>query len=66
MKKINFKILKVMKLTFKIILSQLLLRITFDDRLWRSQIDILYFIISLNNKDHHENKSILNNSCYYL
>ena len=31
-KKFKFKIFKVMKLTFKIIFSQLLLRITFDDR----------------------------------
>ena len=34
-KKIKFKILKVMKLTFKIIFSQLLLCITFDDRFWK-------------------------------
>ena len=31
-KKFKFKIFKVMKLMFKIIFSQLLLRITFDDR----------------------------------
>ena len=30
--KLKFKIFKVMKLTFKIIFSQLLLRISFDDR----------------------------------
>ena len=41
-KKFKFKIFKVMKSTFKIIFSQLLLRITFDDRFWRSHIDILY------------------------
>ena len=40
--KIKFKIFKVMKLTMKIIFSQLLLRITVDDRFWRSHIDILY------------------------
>ena len=38
----KFKIFKVMKLTFKIIFSKLLLHITFEDRFWRSQIDILY------------------------
>ena len=31
-KNFKFKIFKVVKLTFKIIFSQLLLRITFDDR----------------------------------
>ena len=41
-KEFKFKIFKVMKLTFKIIFSQFLLRITFDDRFWRSHIDILY------------------------
>ena len=37
-----FKIFLVMKPTFKIIFSQLLLCITFDDRFWRSHIDIPY------------------------
>ena len=37
----KFKIFKVMKLTFKILFSQLLLRIIFDDGFWRSHIDIL-------------------------
>ena len=41
-KKIEFKIFKVMKLAFKIIFGQLLLRITFYDRFWRSHVDILY------------------------
>ena len=41
-KKFKFKILKVLKLAFKVILSQLLLRVTFDDRFWSSHIDILY------------------------
>ena len=38
----KFKIFKVMKFTFKTRFSQLLLRITFDDRFRRSNIDILY------------------------
>ena len=41
-KNFKFKIFKVMKLTFKIIFSQLLLHITFDDRFWKSHINILY------------------------
>ena len=40
-KKFKLKIFKVMKLTFKIILSQLLLRITFHDR-FRDRILIFY------------------------
>ena len=40
-RKFKFKIFKVMKLTFKIIFSQFLLRIIFDDRFWRSHIDTL-------------------------
>ena len=41
-RKFKFKKFKIMKLTFKIIFSQLLLHITFDDRFGRSHIDILY------------------------
>ena len=46
----KFKIFKVMKLAFKIIFSQLLLRIIFDDRFWRSHIEILYLSTQLNTK----------------
>ena len=59
-KKFQFKIFKVMKLTFNILFSQLLLRITFDDKFWRSHIDILYLSTQLNNGGHHEKQSILN------
>ena len=41
-KNFKFKIFKLMKFTFKTRFSQLLLRIAFDDRFWRSNIDILY------------------------
>ena len=49
------------KFKFKIIYSQLLLRITFDDRLWSSYIDILYLSTWLTNRGHHEKLSILIN-----
>ena len=60
-KKIKYKIFKVMKLTFKNIFSKLLLRLTFDDRFWRSHIDILYLNTYLNNRGHREKWSISNN-----
>jgi hypothetical protein len=50
-----------MKFTFETIFSQLLLRITFDERFLRSHIDTLYLSTQLNNRGYHEKLHILNN-----
>ena len=58
----KFKIVKVMKSTSKTRLNHLLLRITFNDKYRRSQLDFLHLSIQHNNKGHHEKKSSLNNT----
>ena len=65
-KKFNFKIVKVVKSTSKTRLNHLLLSITFNDKYWRSQLDVLYTSIQHNNKGHHEKKSNLNNALLLL
>ena len=65
-KEFKFKIFKVMELTFKIIFNQLLLRITFDDRFWRSHIDILYWVPNLKIEVIMKNNQFWTTFCYYL
>jgi hypothetical protein len=57
----NFKIVKVMKSTSKTRLNHLLSSITFNDKYWRSQLDILHLSIKHNNKGRREKKSNSNN-----
>ena len=50
-KKIKFKIVRVMKFTFKTRYSHLLLSITFNDEFWRSHLGILHRSTKHNNRD---------------
>jgi hypothetical protein len=43
-----------MKSTFKTRSNHLLLTITFNDKFWGSQLDILHLSIQHNNRDHRE------------
>ena len=56
--KSNFKIFKFMKSTSKTKFTLLLLSITFNDKFWRSQLNILCLFNLHNNKGHHEKESI--------
>ena len=60
--KFNFKICKVIKFTLKTIFNHVLLTITFNDKFWRSKLNILHLSIEHNNKSHNNQKSDLNNT----
>ena len=54
-KKFKFKIVKVMKFTFKTIYSHFLSSITSNDTFSRSHLGILHLKTQYNDREHHEN-----------
>ena len=63
--KSNFRIFKVMKSTSKTIFRHYVLSGIFNDKFWRSHLDILYRSTQHSNAEHHEKKN-LNNTLLLL